>query len=52
MDTRYLENLLNEMWSKQEGGTKYKYPQQVWLYRRASERLVPYELLKEADVIL
>lgn len=51
-DTRYLENLLNEVWSKQESGTKYKYPQQVWLHRRASENLVPYELLKEADVIL
>lgn len=51
-DTRYLENLLNEMWSKQENGTKYKYPQQVWLHRRASEKLVSFELLKEADMIL
>lgn len=51
-DTHYVENLLNDTWSKQENGTKYKYPQQVWIHRRASEKLVPYELLKEADVIL
>ncbi|MDX6406706.1 MAG: hypothetical protein QOH70_4161 [Blastocatellia bacterium] len=51
-DTRYLENLLNEMWSKQEKGTRYKYPQQVWLHRRADERLISFELLKEADMIL
>jgi len=51
-DTRYLENLLNEIWSKQENGTKYKYPQQVWLHRRADEKLVSFELLKEADIVL
>jgi len=51
-DTHYVENLLNDTWSKQENGTKYKYPQLVWLHRRASEKLVPYELLNEADVIL
>ena len=51
-DTHYVENLLNETWSRRENGTKDKYPQQVWLHRRASEKLVPYELLNEADVIL
>jgi len=51
-DTRYLENLLNQVWSKQENGTKYKYPQQHWLHRRANENLMPFELLKETDVIL
>lgn len=51
-DTSYVENLLNEIWSKQENGTKYKYPQQVWLQKRASEQLISYELLNEADVIL
>lgn len=51
-DTRYLEHLLNETWSKQENRTKYKYPQQVWLHRRSSEQQVSFESLKEADVIL
>ena len=51
-DTRYLENLLNQMWSKQGNGTKYQYPEQQWLHQRANENLIPFELLKEADVIL
>lgn len=51
-DTRYLEDLLNETWSRRENGTKYKYPQQRWLHVRADEKVVPYELLHEADVIL
>lgn len=51
-DTRYLEELLNEVWSEQGNGTKYKYPQQIWLHRRASEKLVSFDLLKEADIIL
>lgn len=51
-DTRYLENLLNQFWSKQENGTRYKYPQQHWLHCRANENSMPFELLKEADVIL
>lgn len=51
-DTRYLENLLNQVWSKQKNGTGYKYPQQHWLHLRANENLMPFELLKETDVIL
>lgn len=51
-DTRYLENLLNEVWSKQENGTKYLYPQQRWLHEKTNEKLVSFELLKEADLIL
>lgn len=51
-ETRYVEELLNEMWSRRENGPNYKYPQQVWLHRRASEKLLPYELLKEADIIM
>ncbi len=51
-DTRYLENLLNEQWSKHENGKKYMHPQLVWLYQRTAEQTVTFELLKEADVIL
>lgn len=51
-DTRYLEEVLNEAWSKQENGTKYRYPQQHWLHQRARENLISFELLKETDVIL
>lgn len=51
-DTRYLEDFLNETWSQQENGTKYRYPQQHWLHQRANENVVPFDLLKEADVIL
>lgn len=51
-DTRYLKGALNETWSKQKGGTRYRYPQQQWLYSRTNENSIPFELLKEADVIL
>lgn len=51
-DTRYLESVLNEMWSKQENGTKYLYPQQHWLHEKTNAKLIPFELLKEADLIL
>lgn len=51
-DTRYLENLLKETWSKQENGTIYQYPQQAWLHRRAKEKLISFETLKEADIIM
>lgn len=51
-DTRYMENLLNETWSRQENGTKYKYPQQRWLHLRAGEELISFEALTEADLIL
>lgn len=51
-DTRYLENLLNQSWSKQENGTTYRYPQQHWLHQRASENLMSFEVLKEADLVL
>lgn len=50
-DTQYLEEALNRMW-KQEAGGRYQHPQLVWLHKRASDKLVPFELLKEADVIL
>jgi hypothetical protein len=51
-DTRYLDNLLNQNWRKQKNGTTYLYPQQYWLHQRANEKLISFELLKEADVIL
>jgi hypothetical protein len=51
-ETEYLGNLLNHEWSQQENGTKYKYPQQIWLLRRAKEEIISQEMLKEADVIL
>ena len=51
-DTRYLENALNQAWSKQEKGIQYQYPQQRWLHMRATEKAIGFELLKEADLIL
>src|SRR5215217_1476851 len=51
-DTRYLKSVLNEEWSKQQKGMKYRYPQQHWLHMRANENSITFELLKEADVIL
>jgi hypothetical protein len=51
-DTRYLESALNKAWSKQETGMRYEYPQQHWLHMRTNEKSIPFELLKEADVIL
>jgi hypothetical protein len=51
-DTRYLESVLNEEWSKQEKGIQYRYPQQRWLHMRANDNSITFELLKEADVIL
>ncbi len=51
-DTRYLEGLLNGLWSKRDNVRGYMYAQQVWVYKRASQTLVPFELLKEADLIL
>jgi len=51
-DTRHLENVLNEVWHKQEAGMRYKYPQQHWLHLRTNEKFIPFELLIEADIIL
>jgi hypothetical protein len=51
-DTEYLGNLLNGLWSKQENIRGYRYPHQTWIYKRVSQTLVPFELLKEADIIL
>jgi hypothetical protein len=51
-ETRYLESLLSGIWSKQDNVSGYRYPNLVWLYRRASENLISFDLLKEADLIL
>lgn len=51
-DTKYLENLLNGIWSKQDNVRGYMYPNQVWLHKRASPNLVSFDLLKEADLVL
>lgn len=51
-DTRYLEELLNGIWSKQDNVRGYAYPHTLWLHRRANQNSVPVELLIEADVIL
>jgi hypothetical protein len=51
-DTRYLEELLNRIWSKQDNVRGYAYPHTLWIHRRANQNSVPIELLIEADVIL
>lgn len=51
-DTRYLENKLNEAWGMEPEGVKYLYPQQHWLHLRALDNLVPFESLREADILL
>jgi hypothetical protein len=51
-ETRYLESLLNGIWSKQNNVSGYRYPNLTWLYRRASDNLVSFDLLKEADLVL
>jgi hypothetical protein len=51
-DTRYLEELLNGIWSKQDNVRGYAYPHMVWLHKRANQNLIPFELLIEADLIL
>jgi hypothetical protein len=51
-DTRYLEDLLNRIWSKQDNVYGYAYPHLVWLHRRADPKSVSFDQLKEADVIL
>jgi hypothetical protein len=51
-ETRYLEELLNKIWSKQNNVRGYMYPHMVWLHKRATQKMVPFELLMEADIIL
>jgi hypothetical protein len=51
-ETEYLGNLLNGVWSKQENIRGYQYPHQTWIYKRVSQSQVPFELLKESDIIL
>jgi hypothetical protein len=44
--------VLNKAWAKEPEGLKYLSPEQHWLHRRALENLMPFELLREADLVL